>query len=199
MFDPKHIHWVAAKHVLRYVRGTITYGLRYTSSSGVMCVGYADSDWVGSTVDRKSTSSYCFNMGSTMISWSSRKQGSIAQSTTEAEYIVASDACKEAVWVRKLLSDLFGGKLESTIIYCVNQSCIKLSENSVFHDSPKHIEMKYHFIRDLVQRGTLKLQYIRTYQQIADTLTKPLTTMKFVYFRDKLGMAENTSLVEKEC
>ena len=84
MSDPKHIHWVASKHVLRYVRGTITYGLRYTSSSGVMLVGYVDSDWVGSVVDRKSTSGYCFNMGSAMISLSSKKQGSIAQSTTEA-------------------------------------------------------------------------------------------------------------------
>ena len=78
MSDPKHIHLVAAKHVLRYVRGTITYGLRYTSSSGVLLFGYSDLDWSGSAVDRKSTSSHCFNMGSAMISWSSRKQGSIA-------------------------------------------------------------------------------------------------------------------------
>ena len=128
-----------------------------------------------------------------MISWSSRKQGSITQSTVEAEYIVASDACKEAVWLRKLLSDLFGGKLDSMIIHCDNQSCIKLSENSVFHDKSKHI------IRDLVQRGIVKLQYIHTDEQIADILTKPLTTTKFVYFRDQLGMAENTPLTEREC
>ena len=78
MSDPKHIHWVAAKHVLIYVRGTITYGLRYTSSSGVLLAGYADSDWAGSAVDQKSTSSYCFSMESAMISWSSKNQGSIA-------------------------------------------------------------------------------------------------------------------------
>ena len=77
MSDLKHIHWVDAKHVLRYVQGTITYGLRYTSSSGVLLVGYVDSDWAGSVVDRKSTSGYCFSMGSAMISWSSRKPGSI--------------------------------------------------------------------------------------------------------------------------
>ena len=103
-----------------------------------------------------------------MISWSNRKQGSIAQSRAEAEYIVASDACKEVVWLRKLLSDMFGGKLDSTIIHCNNQSCIKLLENSVFHDRSKNIETRYHFIRDLVQRGALKLQYIRTDEQIAD-------------------------------
>ena len=100
---------------------------------------------------------------------------------------------------QKLISDLFGGKLDSTIIQCDNQSCIKLSENPVFHDRSKHIEMRYHFIRDIVQRGALKLQYIRTDEQIADILTKPLTASKFVYFRDKLGMAENASLTEREC
>ena len=194
MSDLKHIQWVAAKHVLRYVRGTITYGLRYTSSSGVLLAGYADSDWAGSVVDRKSTSGYCFNTRSVIISWSSRKQGSIAQSTAEAEYIAASDACKEVVWLRKILSDLFEGKLDSTIIHWDNQSCINLAENPVFHDRSKHIEMRYHFIRDLVQKGALKLQYICMNEQITDILTKPLTTSKFVYFRDKLGMAENASL-----
>ena len=113
--------------------GTITYGLRYTSSSGLLLSGYSDSDWVGNAVDRKSTSGYCFSMGSAMISWSNRKQGSIAQSIAEAKYIAASDACKEAIWPRKLLSDMFGGKLDSTIIHCDNQSCIKLSENLVFN------------------------------------------------------------------
>ena len=120
MSDLKHIHLVAAKHVLRYVRGTITYGLRYTSSNGVFLYGYSDSNWAGRAVDRKSTSSYFFNMGSAMISWSIRKQGSIAQSTAEVEYIAASNACKEAVWLKKLLSNLFEGKLDSTIIHCNN-------------------------------------------------------------------------------
>ena len=84
MCEPKHIHMVAVKHILRYVRGTIAYGLRYTSSGGVMLHGFTDSDWMGSIVDRKSTSGYCFSLGSAMISWSSRKHGSIAQSTAEA-------------------------------------------------------------------------------------------------------------------
>jgi hypothetical protein len=92
---------VATKHILRYLRGTITYGLRYTSSGGLFLHGYADVDWAGSPVDQKSTSRYCFSLGSAMISWSSRKQGSIAQSTAEAEYIAASDVSKEAVWLRK--------------------------------------------------------------------------------------------------
>ena len=110
-----------------------------------------------------------------MISWSSRKQGSIAQSTTEAEYIAASDASKEAVWLRKLVSGLFGDKLKTTVVHCDNQSCIKLTENLVFHNRSKHIDTKYHYIRDLVQRKTVKLQYIATSEQVVDILTKPLT------------------------
>jgi hypothetical protein len=84
-----------------------------------------------------------------MISWSSRKQGSIAQSTVEAEYIAANSS-REAIWLRKLIYGLFGENLETTIIHCDNQSCIKLTENSVFHDRSKHIDLKYHYIRDMV-------------------------------------------------
>jgi hypothetical protein len=124
--------WLLLNLFLRYVRETIAYGLRYTSVEVVMLHGYTYSDWMGSTVDRKSTSGYCFSLGSTMISWSSRKQGSIAQSTVEAEYIAASAASIEAAWLRKLLSDLFSAELEPTVIHCDNQSCVKLSVIPVF-------------------------------------------------------------------
>jgi hypothetical protein len=152
MCEPKHIHLVVVKHILRYVRGTIAYGLKYTSSGGVMLHGFTDSDWMRSAVDRKSTSGYCFSLGSAMISWSNGKQGSIAQSTTEAKYIAESVASREAVWLRKLLSDLFSVELEPTVIHCDNQSCIKLSENPMFHDRSKHIEMRYHYVRTWCRR-----------------------------------------------
>jgi hypothetical protein len=97
MTELRQRHWVVAKKILRYLRGNITYGLRYTFSGGLFLHGYADDDWAGSPVDRKSTSGYCFSLGSTMISWSRWKLGSIAQSTTEAEYIATSDARKDAV------------------------------------------------------------------------------------------------------
>jgi hypothetical protein len=139
-----HINEEATKHILRYLRGTITYGLRYTSSGGLFLHGY-DADWAGSRVDRKSTFGYCFSLGSTMISWSSGKHVSIAQSTAKAEYIVASDASKEAIWLKKLVSGLFGDKLEMMVVHCDSQGCIKLTENPVFHDRSKHIDMKYHY------------------------------------------------------
>jgi hypothetical protein len=105
MVESRQRHWVAAKHILRHLRGTITYGLRYTSIGGLFLHGYADVDWEASPVDRKGTSRYCFCIGSAMISWSIRKHGSIEQSTTEDENIAASDASKEAVWLGKYGSE----------------------------------------------------------------------------------------------
>ena len=120
-----------------------------------------------------------------MIVWRSRKQTSVALSTTEAEYIAACVASGEAVWLRKMLLGLFDLQLEATCISCDNQSCIKLSENPVF---PKHIEIKYQYIRDMVEKGVVELHYIATDEQIADVLTKPLSRVKLEYFRDKLGV-----------
>jgi ATP sulfurylase len=102
--------------------------------------------------------------------------------------VAACAACREAVWLRKLLSGLFGLKLEATCIWCDNQSCMKLSDNSVFHDRSKHIKIKYHYIRDMVQRGEVTLQYVIIEEQVANVLTKPLSRMKFQHFRDKLGV-----------
>ena len=191
MVESRQVHWVAAKHVLRYLHGTIGYGLRYTSGEGVKLEGFTDSDWAGSAVDRKSTSGCCFSLGSAMVSWFSKKQSSVALSTAEAEYIAACAASKEAVWLRKLLADLSGHQVDVTVIFCDNQSCVKLSENSVFHDRSKHIDMKYHYIRDIVQKGVVKLQYISTDEQVADIFTKPLARVKFAYFRERLGVVEN--------
>jgi hypothetical protein len=143
--EPKQEHWIVAKHILRYLRGTMTYGLRYASNTDVQLHGFTDSDWAGSADDRNNTSSMCFSLGSIIISWASRKQKSVALSTTEAEYIAACDACTEVVWLRKLVSGLFDRVLDSIVIYCDNQSCVKLSENLIFHDRSKHIEIKYYF------------------------------------------------------
>jgi hypothetical protein len=181
------------------VKLILGYGLRYTSRRGIWPHGFTSSDWMGSIADRKSTSGYCFNLGSAMISWSSRKQGSVTLSTAEAEYIAASTTGREAVWFWKLFSDLLRSELEPIVIHYDNQSCIKLTENPVFHDRSKHIEMRYHYIRDMIQRKVLSLQYVPTAEQTADIFTKPLPLIKSAYFRDKLGVAENTSLAEREC
>ena len=103
------------------------------------------------------------------------------------------------MWLRKILGGLLNVNLEPTVIKCDNQSCIKLSKNPMFHDKSKHIEMKYHFIRDMVQKGIVKHKYIDTDEQIEYVMTKPLSLMKFRHFRDMIGMEENVSLAEREC
>jgi hypothetical protein len=153
--------------VIRYLKGTLDCGLSYDEDHDFTLSGYTDSDWwAGSVSDRKSTSGCCFSLGSTMISWQSRKQSSIALSTTEAEYIIECSASCEAIWLRKLLTSLFDLEMEATTILCDNQSCIKMTENLVFHDKSKHIED----------------------EQVANVLTKPLSRVKFEHFRDKLGI-----------
>lgn len=133
-----------------------------------------------------------------MVSWSSRKQTSIALSIAEAKYIVANVACCEAILFRKSFSNLFDQMLELTFIYCDNQSCVKLSKNPMFHDRSKHIEIKYHYIWNTVQRGVVRLKYVPTNEKVVNVLTKSLSQMKFGYFKEQLGVVENLSLRERE-
>eukprot|EP00253_Pinus_taeda_P007651 PITA_07651 len=185
-------------HYFLGLEGTVDYGLDYRQGDGVRLVGYIDSDWAGCASDRKSTSGCCFGLGSAVVSWFSRKQQSVALSSAEAEYMAASLASCEAIWLRKMFG-LFGQPLRPSVIYCDNQSCIKLTENPVFHDRSKHIRIRYHFIRDYVQKGAVKLEYISTDEQVADILTKALPRGKHVYFRDKMGVVRNTFLGKREC
>ena len=136
----------------------------------------------------KSTLGCCFSMGSGVISWFSWNKSCMALSTSEVEYVISYSTSCEGVWLRKLLSDLFDLQLDATCIYCDNQSCVKLSKNPVFHDKSKHIDIKYHYIKYMVQRGAVKLQYFVIDEQIADVLTKLLARVKFEYFREKLGV-----------
>ena len=156
-------------------------------------------DWAGSPSDRKRKSRGIFSIRSTTISWYSRKQRSVALSSTEAEYMAASQVACESIWMRKILVGLFGSSMDPTLTHCDNQSCIKLSINLVFHDKSKHIDIWYHHLRYCVQRRIMLLQYIPTEDQDADILTKVLTKSKFEYHRDRIGVMDNPFLVEREC
>ena len=151
--DPRSVHLTVAKHILRYLKGTIDYGLKYNVNQKINLEGYVDLDWAGSAIDRKSTSRCCFSMGLGVISWFSRNKSCVALSTVEVECVTACSASYEAVWLRKLQSDLFDLQLDATCIYCDNQSCVKLLEKLVFHDKSKHIEMKFHYMRNMGKRG----------------------------------------------
>jgi hypothetical protein len=195
MIQLRQTQWIEAKHVLRYLRGIIGYA----SSVDLSLQGYVDAYWAGSAVEWKSTSDFFFTLGSPMVSRCSKKQSSVALSTAKEEYIALSVAVREAMWLRKLLKDLFDHEMDPTIIHCDNRSCVNLSKNPMFHDRLKHIETKYHYIRDIVQRKVVHVQYLPTYEQIVDIFTKPLAKMKFEYFRERLGLVENSSLDKREC
>ena len=127
MVAPKKAHWAATKHALRYIGGTFEHGLMYTQGNDSRLSGFTDADWAGSLVDRKSSTGYCFNIGSGMTSWYSKKQKFVALNSSEAEYMATSTASCEAIWLTKLLVNLFRRNMETTKIMCDNQSCIKLS------------------------------------------------------------------------
>lgn len=140
--------------------------------------------------DRKSVSAYVFSIGSGAVSWSSKKKTTVALSSTEAEYISATAATCQAIWLRRMLDDLGLTQEGATTIYCDNVSTISLSKNPILHSRTKHIELKHHFVRDMVDQDVVALPYCNTNQQLADVLTKALTREKFVCFRHQLGVLE---------
>ena len=141
LVKPRHVYLIAAKHVMRYLKGTIEFGLYYDKDHDYILYGYTDSDWEGSAAYTKSTSGGFYCLGFAMISWFSKKQSIVALSTAETEYIAACLASCEATWIRNLMSGLFDLELDTVVILFDNQSCINTTENIVFHDNSKHIKI----------------------------------------------------------
>jgi transposase InsO family protein len=188
MESPKDSHWKMAKRILRYVAGTINFGLWYTKSDSNQLSGYTDSDFAGSLDDRKSTSGYVFQLGTNLISWASKKQPIVSISSAEAEYVAATSASCQAVWLRRLLKDMSQTEKDPTPIFCDNTSAIALSKNHVFHKKSKHIDTRFHFIRELVNNGDIALQFCGSRDQLADIFTKPLGKSVFDFQRQHLGI-----------
>ena len=141
--NPSKKHWSAAKRILRYLKGTRDLGLLYKrSQQNLILHGYSDADWAGNVDTRRSTTGYCFLLGNCVVSWTSRKQQSVALSSTESEYMAISKASTEAIWLRRLLYSLNCPQSAPTIIYSDNQSAIRLTENPRFHDRSKHIAIQ---------------------------------------------------------
>jgi hypothetical protein len=156
--DPKECHLVAVKRILRYLVSTPCFGIWYPKGSTFDLIGYSDSDYVGCKVDRKSTSGTCQFLGRSLVSWSSKKQRSIALSTVEAEYVAAGQCCAQLLWMRQTLRD-FGYNLSKVPLLCDNESAIRLVDNPVEHSRTKHIDIWHHFLRDHQQRGYRYLSY----------------------------------------
>ena len=186
--NPTQSHLTAAKRILRYLKGTVNLGLSYKRCADGNLIGYSDADWAGDVDDRHSTSGNVFLLAKGAVSWLSKKQATVALSTAEAEYVALSAATQEAIWLRRLLADV-GEPLEDPIVINEdNQGAIAMAKNPVGHARTKHIDMRYHFVREGVQNGAIILKYVASGDMIADILTKPLPKHPFEKFVIELGM-----------
>jgi hypothetical protein len=196
MTGPTKIHMRAAKRVLRYVQGILSYGIEYVRDQLATLIGFCDADWAGSEDDSRSTSGYAFSFGSGAFSWSSVKQNTVALSTAEAEYVSASEATAQAIWLWFVLDDFGEMQVEATLLFCDNMSAISMARNPVFHQRTRHINRKYHFIREALQEGVINMQFCRSEEQLADIFIKALPKDRFKQLRLKLGVKPVNNLGE---
>lgn len=185
--NPQTGHINAVKRILKYILGTMDYGIQFNFINNNCIVGFSDADYGGDVETRRSTSGFVFMFGNGAISWCSQRQKCVSLSTTESEYVAASQSVKELVWLDQLLKEL-------TICDNIpelnldNQGAMKLIKNPEFHKRTKHIDIKYHFIREKYEDGLFRLNYVPTDEQLADVFTKPLAKGKFEFFRNKIGV-----------
>ena len=192
--NPSPTHLIAVKRILRYLAYTAHIGLQYIDTSqdntNVMMEAYTDADWGGDTVDRKSTTGYVIKMNGCTVSWAVKKQQTVAISTAEAEYMGISAGVQELLWVQQFIAELLNKQVSNVIhpptLYCDNQAAITISKNDVHHHRTKHIDIKYHFIRDHVKQKKICIKWIPGIDQVADILTKPLDQNKYSMLRTSL-------------
>ncbi|GKB32801.1 retrovirus-related pol polyprotein from transposon TNT 1-94 [Tanacetum coccineum] len=184
---PTEKHLNAVKQIFRYLKGTINIGLCYSKDIGMSLTAYADADHAGCQDTRHSTSGSAQFLSDKLVSWSSKKQKSTAISSIKAEYIALSGCCAQILWIRSQLTD-YGLQFNKIPVYCDNKSVISLCCNDVQHSRAKHIDVRYHFIKEHVENGIVDLYFVRTEYQLADIFTKPLPRERFNFLIEKLGM-----------
>ncbi|GJZ35730.1 ribonuclease H-like domain-containing protein [Tanacetum coccineum] len=160
MHDPRDPHFTALKRILRYVRGTLDYGLQLHVSSTTQLTAYTDADWAGCPVTRRSTSGYCVFLGDNLLSWSAKRQVTLSRSSAEAEYRGVANVVAETAWIRNLLCELHTPLFTATLVYCDNVSAVYMSANPVQHQRTKHIEIDIHFVRDFVASGQVRVLHV---------------------------------------
>ncbi|TYK21311.1 F5J5.1 [Cucumis melo var. makuwa] len=181
--DPRTSHLTTVKRIIKYVHGTTDFGILYSYDTTSILVGYCDADWVGSADDRESTSSGCFFLGI----WFSKKQICVSLSTVEVEYIATGSGCTQLIWMKNMLHE-YGITQDVMTLYCDNMSAIDISKYPVQHSQTKHIDIRHHFIRELIENKIITLQHVRSYSQLADIFTKPLDETTFEHLRAGLGV-----------
>lgn len=188
--DPKPAHWAAVQRIMAYLNGTRNLGISYQGSDSPHCfLAYCDSDYAGDIQSRKSTTGYLLMFNGGQISWASRRQQCVSLSTTEAEYVAMCEASKEVTWMRQLLESIGVQHTGATPLLSDNQGAIKLVLNPGFHRRTKHIDVKYHYIREQQRNGVIKADYVGTKEQLADLLTKALPGPIFQPMLIKMGMS----------
>ncbi|XP_052172119.1 secreted RxLR effector protein 161-like [Diospyros lotus] len=179
MSNPKKSYWDALKYLLRYINGSVNCGLCYKRRyDNLDLVRYVDSDFVGDKDSRKSNTAYFFTLGGNCISWKSQLQPLIALSSTETKYVAIIDAFKEAIWLQGLLREINLLQIK-VVVLSDSQSAIHLCKNPVYHERSRHIEVKYHFVQELVTNGTVMIKRVSIEDNPADMGTKTLTAVKF--------------------
>jgi hypothetical protein len=192
--SPRSSHRMAVQRVFRYLKHTPEFGIRYSVSSSLDLVGFSDADFAGCGIDRKSTSGTCHFLGSSLVCWSSQKQSSVAQSTTEVKYVAAASCCSQILWIVHTMRD-FGVRFERVPLMCDNISSISVAKNPVLHKKMRHVERRHHFLRDHVEKGDIEMRYIDTERQFADIFTKPLDSSQFTDLRGEIGVCHPYGLV----
>ena len=177
--NPGRQHWAAVKRILRYLRGTMDVGLLFNPRD-ISLTGYCDADWAGDLDNRRSTTGYIFVIGGVPVSWKSKRQQTVALSTAEAEYMALSDASREVTWLRRILLNFDCEQSVPTIIFDDNQGCIALAKNPVEHERTKHIDIRHHFIREMVESQVIDVQYVCSEEMLADLLTKGVSRDRHV-------------------
>lgn len=192
MSSPCRPHWLVVKWMLRYLRGTVNAGLCYRkfSKESISLEGYVDADFAADNDRRRSLTGWVFKVVNNTVSWRSVLQSVVALSTTESEYMAASEAVKEALWLREMMNELYRNFDDQVVIHCDNQSAVFLSKNQTFHGRTKHIDVKFHFIRDVLSDGKVCLQKIPTEENAADMFTKVLPVRKFEGCLKALGFVK---------
>ena len=167
---------------------TLDFGIWYSKIDNFRLCGYTNSDWASSLDDRRTFSANLFTLGSSVVSWSSTKQATTSLSTSKTEYIATSSADCQAVWLSRVLADLQQEQRGETEIFCDNNKTISMTKNSTLHSRTKHIDIRYHFICDMVAKEEILLEYCSKQEQLADVLTKASSEEKFCYFRGFFGV-----------
>ena len=188
MHDPRKGHMDAVYQILRYLKGAPGKGLIFRRNNHVSVEGYCDSDWASCADDRRSTSGYCIFVGGNLVSWRSKKQSLVAGSTAEVEYRAMALGVTELLWLKNMLTELKLDQRAKMKLWCDNQSAISIANNSVQHDRTKHIEIDRFFIKEKLDKGELELGYVPTKDQVADGLTKGLSSISMMRGCDKMDL-----------